>query len=427
MKASEITTGVKEKSRMKIKISGGTKSVNGDNETRVVGTDPVFAGEAAIVRAVRGEEEPAPKAPVNSSTNKVKVSFGGKPVAAKEEYSGNLRVNTGKKVSPVFEPADKYVNGVSNKKEEKVPVLVEEKVVEEPLKVVQQSGLGVIPEEKRVSAVVEDAIEISEAIKEEAVANAKPIVAKGPAEIIDEAVASIDEQLKNIEIDALKEDCIYRLIEIVSKNISASGKAFKMLIKLANSFMNDIPDNEYDDAIVGSELVDIITHVFKASIKFGKLTANESEGLDLTYAIKLFTAWDDDEAKALATLDEDTVEIEHIKSYFVTKEEKEERSESNPKIDKESYRAYHAKIVQTRSIFPGTKSKDKLIVFMDDNEQYLTVNGKIAAANDVDDKDLDMVSVVSTDWLDNVNTSVGVVPPTAEEISAAEEAVSEEE
>lgn len=423
MKACEITTGVKEKSKMKLKIYGGDSAKsNKEKEVSFAGTDKFASEESSFVsRENKTDSVPA-------SSNTVRVSFGKKSESGDSSYDGKFKVKSpSKKPSPsvAYKPEDKYVNGVVTKrpvvvdefevKKEEAPV--EEKPVETPAPDVEEP---VVVEEK---PVVEDAIKISEAIKEEAVANAKPVETKGPAQIIDEAVESIEEQLGKIDIDMLKEDCIYRLIDIVSKHVGATSKAFKLLMSIAKNIVDDI-DN-YDN-ILDSDIIDIFTTLFKPSIK-ATIDRNELDGLDISCDIDIYPAWEDEseESEPIRNIGNEIIELEDIKKYFVSNNTE---TSDEVQIDKERYAKYHAKMVVAKTLFPGTRSKNKIIVMMDDNDKYLTVDGKIVAAEDIDDKLNNTISIVSSDWLNNLTEAsnrVGASAPTAEEIEAAEESSEE--
>ena len=86
--------------------------------------------------------------------------------------------------------------------------------------------------------------------------------------------------------------------------------------------------------------------------------------------------------------------------YAVEDDKPEEKVPENKTI--ESIKLYDAKIVNVKDLFPNTQ-KQEVIVFINEDGDYVSANGAIIAADVINDQSVQNVTTVSKKWIEDIN------------------------
>lgn len=442
IKANELIVEGKT-TKMKIKVSGGTT-----NEKKVIEHgNSNFAEQKDSIK----KSNPTTAKPVTNNT--VRISFGG-GVDGFNIKDGMVNVNGFNSsvlcnIPPKYVPIeDVYVNGVAEKKteevaknnvtirldqpvekkvdqvkvspvvqpkvevvepevveEEKVEEIVEEVVEEQPVETKEEEVAPAVEERKVVSAIT-----ISDEVKKEAIANKKEEPAKGAAQTIDELVGKIEEILDGVEVDAIKNDIILRLIDASAKHMVSTPAVFKKLSHILANMYNDL--DTLEEALSDAEFTEMILREYNTDTNVSSVTLNhEDNELEIAYETNLYHTWDDHAENPLGKVDSGILAIsaDAIRNVL---------SESDGTYT--GFSNYHAKVVNIKELFPTEKLSRRVIVFVNDENQYATIDGKIVVGTDLDDKYIDSLSVVSKDWFENLSIDVPEAVAAASDFSADE-------
>ena len=445
IKTNELVVEGK-RTKMKIKVSGGTT-----NEKRVIENgNSNFAEQKDSIK----KSNPTTAKPATNNT--VRISFGG-GVDGFNIKDGMVNVNGFNSsvlcnIPPKYVPIeDVYVNGVAEKKTEEVaknnvttikleqpvekvdkvkvapvvqpkveavePEVVEEKVEEVVEEVVEEQSVEAEEvKTEEVAAPVEEerkvvsAITISDEVKKEAIANKKEEPAKGAAQTVDELVSKIEEILDGVDVDAIKNDIILRLIDASAKHAVSNPTVFKKLSHILAIMYDDL--DTLEEAFSDAEFAEMILKVYNTDTNISSVTLNhEDNDLEIAYETELYHTWDEHSEYPLGKVDSGifTIAADAIRNAM---------NESNGTYT--GFSNYHAKVVNIKELFPTEKLSRRVIVFVNDENQYATVDGKIVVGTDLDDKYIDSLSVVSKDWFENLSVDVPEAVAAASDFSEDE-------
>ena len=360
---------------------------------------------------------------------KIKVSGGSNNVntvvTTGEEFNNSNFKDT-KKVTPkstkaVEKEATVECKIAKEEEENKNKTIIEKAVIEEASKPINKSVNG-------VNTCIKSAVEISEDIKEKALAEKQEREEEidtedTPVMKINRAIRLINEAIGEIDLDSVKNDRINDIIMAIVNNVQ-SVSVFNSLMKGASYVYDEIEDEEeYKAMVMDENLIDLVksSYNFKAEVK--SYSVDENNNLIIKYDVNVGLAYErgmfeDPEDYTVALTDSDDSEYEIIINNedfvpaVVGEENIENLNEDNDGDDDtsdeplEAYTGmsfYDGAVVDINTIFPSQKSKE-IIVAIDSEGNYLTTDGnKIIAIDIIDDKNVNDSSIVSKEWLDSVN------------------------
>ena len=358
---------------------------------------------------------------------KIKVSGGSNNVntvvTTGEEFNNSNFKDT-KKVTPKTTKAAEKEMAVAEceiakeGEENKNKTIIEKAVIEEASKPINKSVNG-------VNTGIKSAVEISEDIKEKALAEKQEREEEidtedTPVMKINRAIRLINEAIGEIDLDSVKNDRINDIIMAIVNNVQ-SVSVFNSLMKGASYVYDEIEDEEeYKAMIMDENLIDLVksSYNFKAEVK--SYSVDENNNLIIKYDVNVGLAYErgmfeDPEDYTVALTDSDDSEYEIIINNedfvpaVVGEENIEEDNNGDDDTSDEPLEAYtgmsfyDGAVVDINTIFPSQKSKE-IIVGIDSEGNYLTTDGnKIIAIDIIDDKNVNDSSIVSKEWLDSVN------------------------
>ena len=382
---------------------------------------------------------------------KIKVSGGSNNVntvvTTGEEFNNSNFKDT-KKVTPkstkaVEKEATVECKIAKEEEENKNKTIIEKAVIEEASKPINKSVNG-------VNTGIKSAVEISEDIKEKALAEKQEREEEidtedTPVMKINRAIRLINEAIGEIDLDSVKNDRINDIIMAIVNNVQ-SVSVFNSLMKGASYVYDEIEDEEeYKAMVMDENLIDLVksSYNFKAQVK--SYSVDENNNLIIKYDVNVGLAYErgmfeDPEDYTVALTDSDDSEYEIIINNedfvpaVVGEENIENLNEDNDGDDDtsdeplEAYTGmsfYDGAVVDINTIFPSQKSKE-IIVAIDSEGNYLTTDGnKIIAIDIIDDKNVNDSSIVSKEWLDSVNDILDGNGADKESVNDEEDAVEE--
>ena len=382
---------------------------------------------------------------------KIKVSGGSNNVntvvTTGEEFNNSNFKDT-KKVTPkstkaVEKEATVECKIAKEEEENKNKTIIEKAVIEEASKPINKSVNG-------VNTGIKSAVEISEDIKEKALAEKQEREEEidtedTPVMKINRAIRLINEAIGEIDLDSVKNDRINDIIMAIVNNVQ-SVSVFNSLMKGASYVYDEIEDEEeYKAMVLDENLIDLVksSYNFKAQVK--SYSVDENNNLIINYDVNVGLAYErgmfeDPEDYTVALTDSDDSEYEIIINNedfvpaVVGEENIENLNEDNDGDDDtsdeplEAYTGmsfYDGAVVDINTIFPSQKSKE-IIVAVDSEGNYLTTDGnKIIAIDIIDDKNVNDSSIVSKEWLDSVNDILDGNGADKESVNDEEDAVEE--
>ena len=381
---------------------------------------------------------------------KIKVSGGSNNVntvvTTGEEFNNSNFKDT-KKVTPkstkAVEKEATVECKIAKEEENKNKTIIEKAVIEEASKPINKSVNG-------VNTGIKSAVEISEDIKEKALAEKQEREEEidtedTPVMKINRAIRLINEAIGEIDLDSVKNDRINDIIMAIVNNVQ-SVSVFNSLMKGASYVYDEIEDEEeYKAMVMDENLIDLVksSYNFKAEVK--SYSVDENNNLIIKYDVNVGLAYErgmfeDPEDYTVALTDSDDSEYEIIINNedfvpaVVGEENIENLNEDNDGDDDtsdeplEAYTGmsfYDGAVVDINTIFPSQKSKE-IIVAVDSEGNYLTTDGnKIIAIDIIDDKNVNDSSIVSKEWLDSVNDILDGNGADKESVNDEEDAVEE--
>ena len=382
---------------------------------------------------------------------KIKVSGGSNNVntvvTTGEEFNNSNFKDT-KKVTPkttkaVEKEATVECKIAKEEEENKNKTIIEKAVIEEASKPINKSVNG-------VNTGIKSAVEISEDIKEKALAEKQEREEEidtedTPVMKINRAIRLINEAIGEIDLDSVKNDRINDIIMAIVNNVQ-SVSVFNSLMKGASYVYDEIEDEEeYKAMVLDENLIDLVksSYNFKAQVK--SYSVDENNNLIINYDVNVGLAYErgmfeDPEDYTVALTDSDDSEYEIIINNedfvpaVVGEENIENLNEDNDGDDDtsdeplEAYTGmsfYDGAVVDINTIFPSQKSKE-IIVAVDSEGNYLTTDAnKIIAIDIIDDKNVNDSSIVSKEWLDSVNDILDGNGADKESVNDEEDAVEE--
>ena len=359
---------------------------------------------------------------------KIKVSGGSNNVntvvTTGEEFNNSNFKDT-KKVTPkttkAVEKEAAIECKIAKEEENKNKTIIEKAVIEEASKPINKSVNG-------VNTGIKSAVEISEDIKEKALAEKQEREEEidtedTPVMKINRAIRLINEAIGEIDLDSVKNDRINDIIMAIVNNVQ-SVSVFNSLMKGASYVYDEIEDEEeYKAMVMDENFIDLVKSSYNFKAKVKSYSVDENNNLIIKYDVNVGLAYErgmfeDPEDYTVALTDSDDSEYEIIINNedfvpaVVGEENIENLNEDNDGDDDtsdeplEAYTGmsfYDGAVVDINTIFPSQKSKE-IIVAVDSEGNYLTTDGnKIIAIDIIDDKNVNDSSIVSKEWLDSVN------------------------
>ena len=381
---------------------------------------------------------------------KIKVSGGSNNVntvvTTGEEFNNSNFKDT-KKVTPkttkAVEKEATIECKIAKEEENKNKTIIEKAVIEEASKPINKSVNG-------VNTGIKSAVEISEDIKEKALAEKQEREEEidtedTPVMKINRAIRLINEAIGEIDLDSVKNDRINDIIMAIVNNVQ-SVSVFSSLMKGASYVYDEIEDEEeYKAMVMDENLIDLVKSSYNFKAKVKSYSVDENNNLIIKYDVNVGLAYErgmfeDPEDYTVALTDSDDSEYEIIINNedfvpaVVGEENIENLNEDNDGDDDtsdeplEAYTGmsfYDGAVVDINTIFPSQKSKE-IIVAVDSEGNYLTTDGnKIIAIDIIDDKNVNDSSIVSKEWLDSVNDILDGNGADKESVNDEEDAVEE--
>ena len=388
IKDNEIIVEREGEIKMKITAKGGSKNVNMTVETEGIGNDNFMKVRANIPlpSGIPQTNAPAPE-------RNARVIFG----------ANNNDDNGPKLVIKKIEEFDVPVEP-EKKEEKKEPVIntVEKTVNGVPSKI----------------DVAQSPVSFSDKAKQEAIENKKEEKPLSPVEAIDGAVNTILENLELIDLDVVKNDTIVRVFDALAGVLPVSPESFGKIIRLANDMIKELEDEEYIAAANNEDLIDFVTKWFSSAVKF---TSYERDGEDLVASFEsgIIHAYEEgkDDVPFLNNGVEGKVTLASV--YACEDDRPEEKAPENRTI--ESIKLYDAKIVNVKDLFPNSQ-KQEVIVFINEDGDYVSTNGTILAADVINDQSVQNVTTVSKKWIEDINKMLSEETPSEDTEDVNEDA-----
>ena len=388
IKDNEIIVEREGEIKMKITAKGGSKNVNMTVETEGIGNDNFMKVRANIPlpSGIPQTNAPAPE-------RNARVIFG----------ANNNDDNSPKLVIKKIEEFDIPVEP-EKKEEKKEPVIsaVEKTVNGVPSKI----------------TVAQNPVSFSDEIKQVDIENKKDEKPLSPVEAIDGAVNTILENLELIDIDVVKNDTIVRVFDALAGVLPVSPESFGKIIRLANDMIKELEDEEYIEAANNEDLIDFVTKWFSSAVKF---TSYERDGEDLVASFEsgIIHAYEEgkDDVPFLNNGVEGKVTLASV--YAGEDDKPEEKAPENKTI--ESIKLYDAKIVNVKDLFPNSQ-KQEVIVFINEDGDYVSDNGAIIAADVINDQSIQNVTTVSKKWIEDINKMLSEETPSEDTEDVNEDA-----
>ena len=387
IKDNEIIVEREGEIKMKITAKGGSKNVNMTVETEGIGNDNFMKVRANIPlpSGIPQTNAPAPE-------RNARVIFG----------ANNNDDNGPKLVIKKIEEFDVPVE--SEKKEEK----------KEPVIPTVEKTVNGVPSK---ITVAQNPISFSD-VKQEAIENKKEEKPLSPVEAIDKAVNTILENLELIDLDVVKNDTIVRVFDALAGVLPVSPESFGKIIRLANDMIKELEDEEYIAAANNEDLIDFVTKWFSSAVKF---TSYERDGEDLVASFEsgIIHAYEEgkDDVPFLNNGVEGKVTLASV--YACEDDKPEEKVPENKTI--ESIKLYDAKIVNVKDLFPNSQ-KQEVIVFINEDGDYVSTNGTILAADVINDQSVQNVTTVSKKWIEDINKMLSEETPSEDTEDVNEDA-----
>ena len=388
IKDNEIIVEREGEIKMKITAKGGSKNVNMTVETEGIGNDNFMKVRANIPlpSGIPQTNAPAPE-------RNARVIFG----------ANNNDDNSPKLVIKKIEEFDIPVEP-EKKEEKKEPVIsaVEKTVNGVPSKI----------------TVAQNPVSFSDEVKQVAIENKKDEKPLSPVEAIDRAVNTILENLELIDLNVVKNDTIIRVFDALAGVLPVSPESFGKIIRLANDMTKELEDEEYIAAANNEDLIDFVTKWFSSAVKF---TSYERDGEDLVASFEsgIIHAYEEgkDDVPFLNNGVEGKVTLASV--YAGEDDKPEEKVPENKTI--ESIKLYDAKIVNVKDLFPNSQ-KQEVIVFINEDGDYVSTNGTILAADAINDQSVQNVTTVSKKWIEDINKMLSEETPSEDTEDVNEDA-----
>lgn len=364
-----------------------------------------------------------------------------------------------KKTMPVAKnpekKVEKTVNGVqvNNQEESKAPT---DKEIDEILDMNNsESPMAKYVEEKteemkeylEKKKMITSPFEISEEIKQEALANKEEEPEKNPNDLVDEAIRTITDNIDKIKLDAVKYQFIERLIKTLVEN-NITTRMFEILIGVARYVYLEADDDTYEEICDNEDLLGMLEKVYEISTEITDVEFEDhTNSLNVRTATNIMLAYEYgiDNRKILNTITNNN-KIENISKIFIEPEKVSEVQEDNTETETvKEYEApatlsfYDAKVINLNTIFPNQSSKrgQDIIVFTDSNGNYVANDNGIIAADIIDEVNVNDIEVCSKEWVsaarnildsnEPIDPPVGVVPPQVDSPEGEAPVESEEE
>ena len=388
IKDNEIIVEREGEIKMKITAKGGSKNINMTVETEGIGNDNFMKVRANIPlpSGIPQTNAPAPE-------RNARVIFG----------ANNNDDNSPKLVIKMIEEFDVPVE--SEKKEEK----------KEPVISAVEKTVNGVPSK---ITVAQNPVSFSDEVKQVAIENKKDEKPLSPIEAIDRAVNTILENLELIDLDVVKNDTIVRVFDALAGVLPVSPESFGKIIRLANDMIKELEDEEYIAAANNEDLIDFVTKLFSSTVKF---TSYERDGEDLVASFEsgIIHAYEEgkDDVPFLNNGVEGKVTLASV--YAGEDDKPEEKVLENKTI--ESIKLYDAKIVNVKDLFPNSQ-KQEVIVFINEDGDYVSTNGTILAADAINDQSVQNVTTVSKKWIEDINKMLSEETPSEDTEDVNEDA-----
>lgn len=416
IKDNEIIIEKQGEIDMKIKVSGGSKNVNGvvntgmnnDNFLSVKSTIPTpdeMGMEEKIIGDVSAKDRP-------------RVVF-------------NTNEESGRTVAPVVKPR-KIADIVDN-----VEVPVKEELAEDvdPVINVNKTVNGV-PNKLDIAT---SPISFSEDVKNKALED-KEEETISPVEEIDESVNRIIEMLNLIKIDTVKNDTIVRVFDALAGMLPITAHSFDIIIRLASDMISELEDDEYANAFKCESIISLGKHLFSAIPVFKDYNQDGTD-LIVDFDTAIVPSYDYDNADAEVLFM--GVENQSVKFANVYPEPEDETEDNVSEDINEDLgetdlaivttgnyigmKFYDAQIVDIKDIFPS-EQRQNVVVLTNTEGEYLAINGEIVAADVINDQSVQNIAIASKDFineLDNIaSTTEEAIKEDIEEVEAVEATVS---
>ena len=411
IKNNDIIKG-KGETKMKIRVSGGSKNVNKMVEAGK------FAGMATSIPNKRYGNHNTNKPTNNKNSRIVRVSINedkAETVYRSDDYKDEMKVSTSKKSKKKFNneanPIKKTVNGVKVTEEKEVtsPIEFDESLMKKP-KMSIKEVLDMYSEEE-----ILDMLNINNTMKvvlDYFKDNLSPL--------------NINMNKKNdVAIDFA--GFFIKLLSIINKDTSfiddICGNDKKVFTEFIREIIKyafneklvavyDVIDDIYEnDKKVFTEFIEeIVKYAFNEKLvavydDFHKLDIdNDDSAYHLYTDPKVFNAdgdliYEKDDYEVMDLSVEDvpiTVNAEEVAETII-----EEKPESTDDNFYTGFKYYAAKVINEKDIFQD-KSRCKVLAIIDENGEMVSNKDKICVVDLIDNKSVDSLSIVSTKWLNPI-------------------------
>ena len=387
IKDNEIIVEREGEIKMKITAKGGSKGINMTVETEGIGNDNFMKVRANIPLPTEIPQTTAPAPERNA-----RVIFGANN---KDDNAPKLVIKKIEEFDVPVEPEKK------EEKKETVISAVEKTVNGVPSKI----------------TVAQNPVSFSDEVKQEAIENKKDEKPLSPVEAIDGAVNTILENLELIDLDVVKNDTIVRVFDALAGVLPVSPESFGKIIRLANDMIKELEDEEYVKASNNENLIDFATTCFSSGVKF---TSYDRDGEDLIVSFEsgIIHAYDEDKDAPFLTQGVEG-KVTLTCAYADEDDKTEENVQENKTIG--SIKLYDAKIVNVKDLFPNSQ-KQEVIVFINEDGDYVSTNGTILAADVINDQSVQNVTTVSKKWIEDINKMLSEETPSEDTEDVNEDA-----
>ena len=300
------------------------------------------------------------------------------------------------------------------KVEEPVEEVVEETKVEEPVveatHTVNKTVNGVSTKVKAVSP-----ISISDEIKEEAIANAKPEEeGKTPVVAIEDAIKIIFDNIDKIELDTVRDSIVESLYNKVV-DLYGFDKTFNILCKALSDTFENIKDDDYVNAVTNETLVETLKHIYEPRVEVVNVMRENSDVIiDFKPVLGLKYDFDSKDRYEVYSADESSFVAENLieETTTYTPEEKTEGTvETTTEEETEStyyytgMAFYNAKVMNIKELFPKEQPCD-VIVLLDADGNYMRDETQIIGIDRINDRTVNSSTIVSKSWFNAVTSTI---------------------
>lgn len=211
----------------------------------------------------------------------------------------------------------------------------------------------------------------------------KDITETSPVRAIEIAINNINKALNNIPVDEIRDDAYANLLMAVTSMIPNSSRMFAMLISAAR----DIVDADIEGE-VGPETSSILESLAREFCKFEDMYTDEINPVE----------------EAMNNLGGDAVvdesEEEYVDEVPITDDSKITIS------DIKGIRTFGGKVVRLNELLPTQNSDQKLLVLTNEDGKYVGIDKYMIAVDEIDDIGFDDLEIISSEYISDLENYV---------------------